>query len=256
LILVLDEVDKLIERKDSGYEELFYTLSRTVDNVAVILLTNRVSLETSLLSNLDSRTQDTFRLTRIEFGDYDAAELGSILTDRCRIGLNCNAYDSGIIASIAKIAFERGIRARGVIDLTRKAAEISESRGHGIITLEDVRKAEIESSHDRDFEIVQRLPPPHRSILGYVLIHSPTSKVASDWFHTYAAKFGFGQSPTAFHSYTKDLDTLGLMRKEKYSLGRGRGVVMRLIIPPELRSIIANSLNLNETLPSTPSLNL
>ncbi|MGA3405002.1 MAG: AAA family ATPase [Candidatus Bathyarchaeia archaeon] len=40
LILVLDEVDKLVERKNSDYEELFYTLSRSVSNVVVVLLTN------------------------------------------------------------------------------------------------------------------------------------------------------------------------------------------------------------------------
>ena len=52
LILILDEVDKLLERKDSGHEELFYTLSRSVNNVVVVLLTNRMSLETTLLSSV------------------------------------------------------------------------------------------------------------------------------------------------------------------------------------------------------------
>ncbi|MFI5449047.1 MAG: Cdc6/Cdc18 family protein [Candidatus Bathyarchaeia archaeon] len=246
LILIMDEVDKLIERKDSNYEELFYTLGRSVTNVVVILLTNRVSLETTLLSNLDSRVRDTFRLERIEFGDYDALELGSILTDRCRIGLNDNSYDAGIIASIARIAFKQGMRARGIIDLTRKAGEIAESHGHETITFEDVRVAEMESSQDREMEIIHRLPPPHRVILAYVFVNSPKSNAAYDWFRTYASEHGFGQSPVTFHGYVKELETMGLMRKEKHGRGRGRGVEMRLIIPQELLNTVENSFNVDK----------
>jgi hypothetical protein len=73
-----------------------------------------LSLETTLLSSLDSRVKDTFRFERVELGDYDASELGSILSDRCRVGLKDTAYDLGIVAMIARLAYERGLRVRGV----------------------------------------------------------------------------------------------------------------------------------------------
>jgi Cdc6-like AAA superfamily ATPase len=240
--LILDEVDKLIERKNSDYEDLFYTLSRSVTNVVVILLTNRVSLETTILTNLDSRTRDTFRLLRVEFGDYDAMQLGDILKDRCRIGLNESAYDAGIIASIARVAYRNGMRARGVIDLTRKAGEIAEFHGHPIITLDDVQAAEKELTQQHDMEIIQHLPPPTRAILGYVSTYSPTSSIAYEWYRKYAPINGWGESNVTFHGYLKELETMGLVRKEKHGLGRGRGIQMRLITPPELSEIIKSSL--------------
>jgi cell division control protein 6 len=251
LVLVLDEADKLVERKDSGYEELFYSLSRSVNNVVVILLTNRVSLETTLLSKLDSRVKDTFRFERVEFGDYDALELGNILSDRCRVGFRDTSYDPEIVAMIARLACERGLRARGVIDLARKAGEIAESNGHESITEDDVREATVEATHEREMEIVRRLPPALRMILGYVLLKSPTSRDAYDWFRLQAPRYGFGQSPVTFHSYIKELETIGLAKKEKHGLGRGRGIEVSLIVPPELATIVADSLR-PETHPPQP----
>jgi len=262
LILILDEADKLIERKGSNYEELFYTLGRSVTNVVVILLTNRFSLEATLLSNLDSRVRDTFRLERVEFGDYDALDLINILTDRCQVGLNDKAYDAGIIASIARITFKRGMRARGLIDLARKAGEIAESHGHVTITQEDVRTAE-KLSEDSEMETIRTLTPPLRAILGYVFVHSPTTNVAYNWFRSYASERGLGQSLVTFHGYVKELDGMGLLRKDKYGRGRGRGVEMHLVIPQELRNAVEKSLTVDknnsyfaETTTPTPSSNM
>ncbi len=255
LILILDEVDKLVERKGSEYEELFYTLSRSLTNVVIILLTNRASLETTLLSSLDSRVRDTFRFERVEFGDYDVSELSSILSDRCRIGLKDNAYDPGIVDLIAGIAYKRGLRARGLIDLTRKAAETAEYNGHETITYDDVQKAALESSHDREMEIIRRLPPAHRAILGYILVESPRSKTANEGFRMLAARLGFGQSPVTIHGYINDLETMGLTTKEKRGLGRGKGVEMRLIVPPELVNIVAKSLGVDPPHPISEYVN-
>jgi Cdc6-like AAA superfamily ATPase len=73
----------LVDHPESEYEALFYALSRPLEtgiaNVAPILATNRFSLETFLLTNLDSRVKDTFRWERLEFPDYFALELGDIL---------------------------------------------------------------------------------------------------------------------------------------------------------------------------------
>lgn len=245
VILILDEVDKFVERKDSDFNEFFYTLSRSIDNLVAILLTNRVSFESNLLINLDSRVKDTFRFERVEFGDYNAPELMDMLRDRCQMGLNHATYDKEIIAVMGRISYERGLRARGIIDLARKAAEIAEAKGHSKIEIEDVHQASTELSHESEMEIVQKLPPIHRAILGKILLDSPSSSSVFDWYQKIAPRYGIGQSLTIFHTYLKELETLGLVIKEKKGLGRGKGLEMRLVVPVEIASIVAKSLQNN-----------
>lgn len=242
VILALDEVDRFIEKKDSEYNEFFYTLSRSLNNVVTILLTNRMSLETSLSMRLDSRVRDTFRFERVEFGDYYAPELFDILRDRCLTGLISGTYDDGTVGLIAAVSYRRGLRARGVIDLARKAGEIAELKGHTKIEEGDVQRAVDELSHERELEVVQRLPPIHRTLLGKILVDSPDSNLAYEWYRGIAPEYGVGQSLATFHAYVRDLETMELVRKEKRGRGRGKGLKMRLTVPPEIASLVRRSL--------------
>jgi cell division control protein 6 len=242
VVLVLDEVDKFVEREDSECNEFFYTLSRSVNNVATIFLTNRVSFEVNLFASLDARVRDTFRFERVEFGDYIAPELSAILMDRCRIGLRDETYDIGIVAMLARISYAQGLRARGIIDLARKTVEVAEAKGHVKIEEEDVRQASSELSHERELETVQRLPPIHRRLLAKILIESPSSGIAYEWYRGIAPDYGAGQSLATFHTYLKDLETMELVRKQKRGRGRGKGLEMRLVVPPEIADIVRRSL--------------
>jgi cell division control protein 6 len=238
-VLILDEVDRFLERKNSECTEFFYTLSRSLTNVVAILLTNRANLEHSLLSQLDARVKDSFRLERIEFGDYDAYELTDILADRCMLGLKKGSYHPGIINMIARISYTRGLRARGIIDLARKAGELAEEKGRDEISEEDVRQA---SSADDGMDIVRRLPPIQRALLAQILLYSPTSSGLYERYQGLASMCGAGRSFVTFHGYLRELETIGLVAKEKHSLGRGKGVEMKLTVPAEIQAVVERSL--------------
>ena len=242
LTLILDEVDKLVEKPDSDADEFFYTLMRTFDNVVVVMLTNRVSLEATLAVGLDSRVKDTFRFERIEFEDYNAQELAEILADRCKVGFREGTYDAGIVAMISRAAYERGLRARGVIDLARKAGEIAEAERRLTITEQDVRLAVRETAGEREMNIIRHLPPVQHAILAFILAYSPTSGGLLKWWSDYATIHHYGPSPVTLHGYIKELDTMGLVTREKRGLGRGRGVSMTTIVPPELVHLVSKSL--------------
>lgn len=249
LILVLDEIDKLIEHRASEYEELFYTLMRTIDpkEVVLVMLTNKFSLETFLIRELDSKVKDTLPFERVEFPDYIAPELNDIISARAKVGFKLSAYDAGTMAQIARIVYERGLRARGLMDLARKAGEIAESKEHEKITEEDVSVASVELLHDRGLEVIKRLPPNLRTILGYVLVKSPTIEMAYDAFK--ATPLAHDATRGMFYGYLKELELFGVLEKKRVSLGNRRGVIVKLNVPSELTSIVSNSLQ-DTTTPS------
>jgi cell division control protein 6 len=250
LILVLDEVDKLIEHRGSEYEDLLYVLMRTVDpkEVVLIMLTNKFSFEMFLTRELDSKVKDTLPFERVEFPDYIASELNDIITARAQVGLKPSAYDSGTMAQISRIVYERGLRARGLIDLCRKAGELAESKAHDKISEEDVSVASVELIHGRGLEVISRLPPYLRAILGYVLVKSPTVEDAYDAFKK--TMLAHDVTKGMFYGYLKELEVFGVLEKKKISLGYGKGVIVKLNVPSELTNIVYNSLKDTAT-PST-----
>jgi len=250
LILILDEVDKLIEHEGSEYNEFFYTLSRSVSNVACVLLTNQMGFRYMLKQELDGRVQDTFRPEMIEFPDYQPFELMDILRDRCEIGLRPSSYDGGIIALLGRKSYEQGLGARGLLDSIRKAAELVELQGRDKITEQDIRDAIGRHSEDRDMLTIRHFPDIDKAIIRYVLAQGRVRKEAAlNFYQTKIAKhFGMGPSATRFHERIKLLaDTYGILGREKIGRGRGRGVESYLFIRPEMIDIVKASLKADET---------
>lgn len=251
VILALDEVDKFTERKDNESFELFYMLSRLVGNVTVILLTNRATFETNFTNNMDARVRDTFRWTRIEFPDYYPNQLAEIVEDRGRVGLKPTSYDHGICAFVAALAYNQAGRARGALALMRKAAELAEIHSHSKIEESDVKEAAVQLKEKQGQEIIRRLPPIERKILGYVLLNKPNGAAAYKWFMEIAAEYGVGTGLTTFYDYLNKLETVGLIEKEKHGRGRAKGLAMQLHVPPQILDEVRLSLE-TETEPDTP----
>ena len=253
LILILDEVDRLIDHRASEYEELFYTLMRTVDpkEVVLVMLTNKFSLEAFLVRELDSKVRDTLPFERVEFPDYIAPELNDIISARAQVGFKPAAYDTGTMAQIARIVYEGGLRARGLMDLARKAGEVAESKEHDKITEEDVSLASVELLHSQGLEVIERLPPNLRAILGYVLVKSPTIDDAYNSFK--ATPLAHDATKGMFYGYLKELETFGVLEKKKIS--HGRGVIVRLNVPSEVTNIVTESLLQDTTTPTARNAN-
>lgn len=249
VILALDEVDKFTEKKDSESFELFYMLSRLIGNITAILLTNRATFESNFANNMDARVRDTFRWTKVEFADYDSNQLAEIVEDRCRVGLKAASYDSGICALVAALAYNQAGRARGAIALMRKVAELAETYGHSKIEDNDVREAANLLKEKQGQEIIRKLPPIERKILGYILINNPTGAAAYKWFMEIAPIHGAGTSLTRFYEYVNRLETVGLIEKEKHGRGRAKGLAMTLHIPPQIEDEVRLSLEAESDTP-------
>ena len=154
---------------------------------------------------------------------------------------------------IAKTAYDQGLHARGLIKLARIAGEMAETKAHERIEEQDVKQATEQWTRDHDLDIIRRLPPPVRTILANILVNSPLASAAYENYRQYALKNGTGESRPQFYMYLKELDTMGLIDKEKHSYGRGRGANMKLSVRPELKTTVAKSLESEpELLPPHP----
>jgi cell division control protein 6 len=256
IILALDEIDRFTETKNSGSFELFYMLSRLVGNVTVIMLTNLTTFEANFSNNMDARVRDTFRWTRIKFPDYDSAELTEIIEDRCRVGFKPTSYTHGICALVGALAYNKGGRARGALSLIRKAAEIAETSRHSTIDENDVREAAKQLKETQGQEIVRRLPPVQRKILAYILINNPTGAAAYQWFQGVAAEHQTGTGVGTFYGYLNELETQGLVKKEKHGRGRAKGLAMTLHVPPQIIDEVRLSLETQPELPTPPPMRM
>jgi len=245
VILVLDEVDRLLDKEGSEYDELFYMLSRTVTNVACILLTNKLGFRDILKQELDGRVQDTFRLEQLEFPDYQAFELMDILRERCSLGLTPGSYDEGVIALMGRRISQQGLGARGLLDSIRKAVEIAEKAGRSTLTEQDIRDAIGRHSEDRDLLTIRQFPEIDKAIIAFILGQGRVRKATALRFYQteIAKRLGMGTSATRFHERIKLLsDTYGILGQDKKGRGRGRGVEAYLFIEPNMLDVVQASL--------------
>jgi cell division control protein 6 len=252
VILVLDEVDQLLEHRDSEADAFFYILSRMPEwkNVVAALVSNRFDIESLLRKHLDPRTLDTFRWKRTEFCEYNAAELGDILEDRCRKGLRDNSCDKGIIAQIALISYNQGLGARGVIDITREAGLIAEHEQRDSITPEDVREA---SSVDQRMKTIQSLTPIDKALVHTIFREGiiQTSRLHAAYYPKIAETYGGGQGIDVLERHIQKLFTFGLVKRQQSGLGKGKGSEIWLTIAPDMHSAIKKSVDQSETQGST-----
>jgi len=243
IILVLDEVDKLLRHRNSEADDFFYILSRKEEwkNVVAILLSNRADVEPLLRKRLDPRTLDTFGWKRIEFTQYNAAELSDILEDRTKKGLRDTAWDKGTIAQIALISYNQDLGARGVIDITRRAGLNAESEQHDKITEEDIREA---SSVDPSMKMIQSLTPIIKALAHSIFLQQPiqTSRLHTEYFQKIAETYGGGQDLDAMERYLQKLATFGIVTRQRSGLGKGKGTETWLTIAPNMLSAVKKSL--------------
>jgi cell division control protein 6 len=251
-IVILDEVDKLVEKrnwetKDSEADALFNLISRDMPKISVIMITNSWNTISQLQANLDSATADTFRWKLINYRDYDAHQLGDILRKRFEIALRPTVYDEELINYIAGISASKGKRARGLILLAQRAAEIAQIQHHTKITLEDVETAEKEMQAQGPLDVVIALPIPQREIVR--LLFENHGKMSSTEFNkwysdTLAPKLRLGNSRVTRFRTLQPLIDMGIVLQDLNGKGQGKGTIVKIQLDPETyNQHIADALN-------------
>ncbi len=236
IIIVLDEIDKLVKKGD----DVLYNLSRInseLDNARVSLI--GISNDLKFKNFLDPRVLSSLSEEEIVFPPYNATQLEDILAQRAELAFYEGVLDEGVIPYCAALAAQEHGDARKALDLLRISGEIAEANNDTMVTREHVKEAVRKMECDHIIEAVKTLPNQSKLVLySMIVLHSNGKR-----------KFTTGEVYTVYKSLCRkigmdvltqrrvsdlisELDMLGIINSIIISKGRyGRTREIKLDIP-------------------------
>jgi cell division control protein 6 len=238
IIIVLDEIDKLVRKGD----EVLYNLSRINSElqqarVSIIGISNDLKFK----NFLDPRVISSLSEEEIVFPPYNAEQLQDILQQRAGLAFNDNVLDDEVIPFCAALAAQEHGDARKALDLLRVSGEIAEKENAEKVTKEHVKKAVKKIEMDHVIEVVRTLPTQNKVLLFSMILFTEAEM----------RKFTTGEVYTVYKSLCKkvgidaltqrrisdliaELDMLGIINSIIISKGRyGRTREIKLDVPIE-----------------------
>ncbi|MDV0447818.1 hypothetical protein MsAg5_17350 [Methanosarcinaceae archaeon Ag5] len=167
LIVILDEIDKLVKKGD----DVLYNLSRMNSNlkrakVSIIGVSN----DLKFTDFLDPRVKSSLGEEEIIYPPYDADQIRDILYQRAAIAYNNDVLDGSVIPLCAALAAQEHGDARRALDLLRVSGEIAERKEEKIVTESHVRIAQDKIEVDRIVEVVRTLPTQSKLVLFSIVM--------------------------------------------------------------------------------------
>jgi len=225
VIIVLDEIDKLVKR---GGDDLLYNLSRIngdLVNSKVTLI--GISNNLKFTKYLDSRTLSSLGHEEIVFSPYNAEQLKDILNNRAKIAFNEGVLSKEVVPLCAAFAAQEHGDARKALDLLRMAGEMAERNNDVEITEKHVRKGKEKLEMDGTTEVIKTLPV-HSKILIYAILLLEKCKkrgmITGEVYSLYERLCNFVHIERLTYRRIADLiselDTLGLINTVLISKGR------------------------------------
>ncbi|MCD5410002.1 MAG: ORC1-type DNA replication protein, partial [Methanocellales archaeon] len=177
IIIILDEVDKLVKKGD----EILYNLTRInseLNNAKISII--GISNDLNFIEFLDPRVRSSLGEEEIIFPPYDANQLRDILEQRSRMAFKPDALEASVIPLCAAFAAQEHGDARRALDLLRISGELAERMKGDKVKEEHVRKARDKIEVDRVVEVVRTLPTQSKLILyGVVALYKNNPKKLS-----------------------------------------------------------------------------
>ena len=163
VVIMLDEVDKLVEK--SG-DDTLYNLSRMnseLDNARISII--GISNDLKFTDFLDPRVKSSLGEEEIVFPPYDANQLRDILQARSEVAFEPEALTEDVIPLCAAFAAQEHGDARRALDLLRTAGELAERSQADRVEEAHVRQAQDKIELDRVVEVVRTLPTQSKIVL-------------------------------------------------------------------------------------------
>ncbi len=139
LILILDEIEKLIQHAGDG---VIYSLLRLNESlkhakISVIGISNNIDLK----STLDQRVRSSLNPVELIFKPYNADEIYDILEVRSKEAFYDNVITEGVLRKCAAFVAQEHGDIRKALDLLKVAGETAQQRGLSTISEENLDTA-------------------------------------------------------------------------------------------------------------------
>jgi cell division control protein 6 len=225
LILILDEIDKLVEK--NGGDSLYMILKLMGEDSGIGGTIIGITNDSSFYDKLDPRVKSRLSKETVMFSPYNAEELKDILYPRVNKVLTKDSYDEAAIGLCAAIGAREHGDARKAIDLMRISIELAIRQSASKILTEHVYKARDTMEIDVIKETVKTLPIHSKIVLMSVILCSerhPNSATTGEVSTLYSELCReIGVSPLTSRrvsDYISDLEDYGMINTTVKSLGR------------------------------------
>lgn len=240
LIIILDEIDKLIQK--SGGDSL-YALLKLVDDslssrTSIIGITN----DTGFMEGLDARVRSRLNQESILFPPYNASELKDILLYRTKGIVKKDIIDESAINLCAAIGAQEHGDARKALDLMRISIEMAIREGKDKVTDEEVYKARDKFEMDVLKEAITTLPLQTKILLLSAVVTQEIDSslmITGEIYENYrniCEELGFMPlSARRISDILSELEDFGLLSTKTKNMGRyGRTRAIRVLGQPRL----------------------
>jgi archaeal cell division control protein 6 len=226
LILVLDEIDRLVARSGDSVLYTLAELNRELEQARMVIV--GISNDLKFTNQLDARVRSRLNEEKILFPPYDAVQLQDILRERAKEAFKDGIVDPGVVERCAAYAALENGDARRALALLRLSAEMAERDHAKRITPDHVVKAKNRLEQDIIVECCRTLPP-HCKVLLYAILQSYERRrngvLTGEVYDSYkrlAERLGLPPlHARSISNYVSELESLGLIRATIVSRGRG-----------------------------------
>ncbi|MEA1984409.1 MAG: ORC1-type DNA replication protein [Euryarchaeota archaeon] len=251
IIVILDEIDKLIKKGD----DVLYNLSRInteLSRAKVSMI--GVSNDLKFTEFLDPRIKSSLGEEEIIFPPYDAEQISDILKQRAEIAYKGEVLDEMVIPLCAAFAAQEHGDARRALDLLRVAGELAERESEAQVKEKHVRHAQEKIEVDRVVEVVRTLPTQSKLTLYSVVLlrdHGHRNVTTGEVYNIYRQICNNVDMDILTQRRVTDLiselDMLGILNAVVVSKGRyGRTKEIVLSVPIEsTRRVLLDDYRLN-----------
>ncbi len=167
VVIILDEVDKLIKKGD----DVLYNLSRInsmLENAKVSLI--GISNDLKFTEFLDPRVRSSLGEEELIFPPYNADQLADVLRQRAEMAFRSGVIDDDVISLCAALAARENGDARKALDLLRISAELAERENVQNVQEIHVRRAQSKIEFDRVAEVIKTLPTQSKLVLYSIMV--------------------------------------------------------------------------------------
>ncbi len=245
ILLVLDEIDPLLTRKDSSFMYNISRIDEQLENAVVSFI--GISNNVSLLNNVEKCISSTLSSEKIVFEPYNASQIYHIISKRAKLAFRQDSYTDSIIRLVSALTAKHSGDVREALNLLRVAGELAQRRSKPQITEEEVYDAEKKIKNDLLLSSVKSLTQNAKYILYIISSSSEDTLSVNDVYTKYKGiMLRLGKDPLTsrrIHDFINELETVGMLQSKVISMGRyGRFKTVCLPLEPSVKNEIKKML--------------